>query len=624
MRRIVLSLLVAAGLLGAASPTAARAAQAAGHGTGQGGDGPGAQLPAGDGALADLLGPEFSVLDWPSSLGAGGVGALLDQPLPGREAPGGSPTDLPGTGEFRLSATNRLDFHARDVEVADAFAQLRSLVQRNIVLAPGVAARFTGDLYDLDVDETIDAICRSTGLVARYEGSFIFVEPDEQTSRIFELQYVRGEDLVQLVTPLLSETGKVSATVPPEVGITDNNQQASGDGYAMRDILLVHDFPGVLDAVAEVVEVLDVRPKQVLIEATIMSAALTDDFSAGIDFTILKGVNWEDIGATSTDGTSVDIGGYTPEQLADGAGTSNSNLTDLLPSGGLNIGYLNHGVGIFIKALQQLTDTTILANPRVVALNKQRGEVLLGRRDGYLTSIVTQTSTTQRVEFLETGTRLVFRPFVGEDGFVRLEIHPEDSDGGVNAEGLPFKDTAEVTTNVLVRSGQTIVIGGLFRERVQSIEKKVPWLGDIWMVGNLFRSTQEIAGREEIIVMLTPHVLDPGEDTEGLAGTAGGLVRTGALAGTYTYTARSLADAGDLGGSLMFLEASRGLDPFRAELPGLKLDAVDRLVPAFADRAVDARIMDQVFRWPGQGPRPVGDGEPPADGETTIRWGSDR
>jgi type II secretory pathway component GspD/PulD (secretin) len=305
--------------------------------------------------------------------------------------------------------------------------------------------------------------------------------------------------------------------------------------------LLVFDYPSVLDRVDEVVGVLDVRPQQVLIEATIMSASLTDNFSAGIDFSVLQGVNFEDIGATSTDGTSYDVGEYTSESLREGAGTADSNLLDILPSGGLNIGYLNHGVAIFVKALQQLTDTTILANPRVVALNKQRGEVLLGRRDGYLTSIVTETSTTQRVEFLETGTRLVFRPFIGEDEFIRLEIHPEDSDGGVSAEGLPFKDTAEVTTNVLVRSGQTIVIGGLFRERTQEIEKKIPWLSEIPFVGNIFRSTQELSGREEIIVMLTPHIIDPGGDNGPLAsgGVAGGLVASGALAAAYVYTARA-------------------------------------------------------------------------------------
>jgi len=610
MRRLLLTLSVIVLMALAAAPTAAQSRNPAS---------PAPRSPAPPAGAAEardavdplaLLGPGLSFLDWPLGLTDGSrVPELLSEPLPGRAAPGSLPSDAPGTGEFRLSATNRLDFHARDIEVADAFAQLRTLVQRNIVLAPGLSARFTGDLYDLDVDEAIEAVCRSTGLVARYEGSFIYVEPDEQTSRIFELLYVRGDDIVALVAPLLSATGKATATVPARVGLEEGSE-SDGDDYSFRDMLLVHDYPANIEAVAEVVAAIDVRPKQVLIEATILSAALTDDFAAGIDFTMLEGVNFEDVGATSDNGTSVDLGGFTSEQLRNGAGAVDSNVVDLLPTGGLNVGYLNHGVGVFIRALQQLTDTTILANPRVVALNKKRGEVLLGRRDGYLTSIVTQTSTTQRVEFLETGTRLVFRPFIGEDGYVRLEIHPEDSDGGVNADGLPFKDTAEVTTNVLVRSGQTIVIGGLFRERVQSIEKRIPWLADLWLVGNLFRSTQDTATREEIIVMLTPHVIDSGLEPVEAAATAGGLVRASALAGAYTYTARSLTRAGDLGGALLFLDASRRLDPLRAELPSLERSVVAQLVPDFAAGVIDERLLDELVRQPVAGAAPAAGGAP--------------
>ncbi len=547
----------------------------------------------------DLFDDAFSMLDLPASLLDAGLAELIGQPLPGRTAARDAERAGPGTGEFRLNAANRLDFHARDIEVVEAFAQLRTLVQRNIVLAPGIVARFTGDLYDLDVEETIDAVCRSTGLVARYEGRFVYVEPDEQTSRIFELEYVRGDDLVKLIQPLLSETGSATSTLPPTTGIAPSQEEAGGDGYAFRDVLLVHDYPANLDAVAEVVDVLDVRPKQVLIEATILSAQLTDEFAAGIDFNLLQGVNFEDVGATSPDGTSVEYAGFSPEQLRDGAGAADSNLIDILPSTGLNVGFLNHGVGFFLKALQQLTDTTILANPRVIALNKQRGEVLLGRRDGFLTSIVTQTSTTQRVEYLETGTRLVFRAYIGEDDFVRLEIHPEDSDGGVTADGLPFKETAEVTTNVLLRSGQTVVLGGLFRERVQTVHKKIPVLGDIPLAGPLFTSQNDVAGREEIIVLLTPTILDAADELLDPASAVAGLVPRESLAGAYVYTARSLLDEGDLAGALLFLEAGRTLDPLRREVGGLQREVFGAIVPDFARRAVDDLILEDVLAQPG-------------------------
>ena len=132
--------------------------------------------------------------------------------------------------------------------------------------------------------------------------------------------------------------------------------------------------------------------------------------------------------------------------------------------GGLKVGFVSDNVSVFLSALEQTTDTTIMANPKVLALNRQQGEVFVGNEDGYITTVTTETTTSQSVESLKTGTRLIFRPYIAEDGYVRMEIHPEDSTGGLTSSNLPFKITTEVTSNVMVRDGHTIVIGGLFRE----------------------------------------------------------------------------------------------------------------------------------------------------------------
>src|SRR4029434_5761145 len=129
-----------------------------------------------------------------------------------------------------------------------------------------------------------------------------------------------------------------------------------------------------------------------------------------------------------------------------------TSFTDPI-KGGLKVGYLTNSVSIFVAALEQVTDTTILANPKVLALNKQQGEVFVGNEDGYYTTLTTETTTSQSVESLKTGTRLIFRPFIGSDGFIRMEVHPEDSDGSVKANGLPSKSTTEVTSNVLGKDG---------------------------------------------------------------------------------------------------------------------------------------------------------------------------
>src|SRR5208283_3799854 len=101
------------------------------------------------------------------------------------------------------------------------------------------------------------------------------------------------------------------------------------------------------------------------------------------------------------------------------------------------------------------------ASPRLLVVNKQRAELQVGDCLGYYTSTQTQTSTVQTANFMETGTQLRLRPFVGSDGIIRMEIHPENSTGALNAAGIPQTTGAHVTTNVMIPDGRTVVIGGL-------------------------------------------------------------------------------------------------------------------------------------------------------------------
>jgi hypothetical protein len=102
---------------------------------------------------------------------------------------------------------------------------------------------------------------------------------------------------------------------------------------------------------------------------------------------------------------------------------------------------------------------------------------------------------------------LIFRPFIANDGFIRLEVHPEDSDGSVKANGLPSKSTTEVTSNVMIKDGHTIVIGGLFRESTISAKSQVPFFGNLPGVGMLFKNQKDTTRRDEVIILLTPHIV---------------------------------------------------------------------------------------------------------------------
>src|SRR5205807_6740071 len=138
---------------------------------------------------------------------------------------------------------------------------------------------------------------------------------------------------------------------------------------------------------------------------------------------------------------------------------------------------------VFLSALEETTHTVVMANPKVLVLNKQKGEVKVARLDPLRGKTTTSETgiTQQEVDFLETGTLLIFRPYIGDDGFVRMEVHPEDSTPlpSRSSDLPPTKLTTETTTNIMVKDGHTVVIGGLFRETAQATRQQVPLLGNI-------------------------------------------------------------------------------------------------------------------------------------------------
>jgi type II secretory pathway component GspD/PulD (secretin) len=183
---------------------------------------------------------------------------------------------------------------------------------------------------------------------------------------------------------------------------------------------------------------------------------------------------------------------------------------------GLTVGITIDNLVAHIRALEGITDVTIMANPKILALNKQAGKLIIGRQDGYrsLTNLSDGGNQTQQVEFLESGTVLEFRPFIGRDGLIRMEIRPEQSTG-VITDGLPKKTTTEVITNVMVKDGQTIVLGGLFQEETNLTRNQTPLLGEIPILGELFKQVGDKSKRTELVVLITPHIIHDPEDANG-------------------------------------------------------------------------------------------------------------
>jgi type IV pilus assembly protein PilQ len=415
------------------------------------------------------------------------------------------------------------EFHMRDAELRGVLELLSRQHQINIIATKDVSGKVAAvDLYDVSFEEALAAVVRATGFAYYKEGETIYVCTAKELAdmqkallelevRTFRLSYVSANDAKTLITPLLSSDGNAVVSPAAAVGIATSKSDAGGNSYAADDVLVVKDYEENLDKIEQVIKEIDVRPDQVLIEATILRVTLDENNALGIDFNVLSGVDFSDLDST-TDGLQNVVTG---DEISTGGiegnkATFRTDFNAAVDPGGMTIGFVSNKIAFFIRALESVTDTTVLANPKLLVINKQRGEVMVGRRDGYLTTTITETTATQTVEFLETGTRLVVRPFIARDQYVRLELHPEDSSGQVEQVGnsaLPSETTTEVTSNVLVRDGHTIVIGGLFRERTSAGRSQVPVVGNIPYLGTLFRQTGDETLREEVVILITPHII---------------------------------------------------------------------------------------------------------------------
>lgn len=426
-------------------------------------------------------------------------------------------------------------FDAPDLDINTALYLLSLQTKRNIIASKDVKGTITAHLHGVTFTEALEAILTPNGFGYIEKGNFIYVysakeiddirKRDRKTvNRIYRLKYVSAADAQTLIKPMLSTTGQSALTPAATIGIATSATDTGGNAYATDDTLVINDYTDNLNEIEKNLKLLDVRPKQVLIESTILRAILSEDNALGIDFVSLSGIDfgtmtggsltnntYQSFQKGTTDGASPPATPANNLQNANGRVAKSTVGTDFassVPQGGLSIGFLSNNINVFLRALEQSTDLTVVANPKILALNKHRGEVFIGQQFGYLTTTTSQTTTTQTVQFLDTGTRLIFRPFITDDGYVRMEIHPEDSSGGLNSSNLPEKQSTEVTSNLMIKDGRTVVIGGLFREQSTAARGQVPVLGNIPILGAAFRRTADNTSRNETVVLITPHIIN--------------------------------------------------------------------------------------------------------------------
>lgn len=507
------------------------------------------------------------------------------------------PKDQP---KVKVSEHNTVDLHVKDEDLVSVLEMLSISAQKNIIVSKNVSGKVTMNLWGVTFYEALDALLHAQGFAYVERGNFIYVytldelEKIEKTfkkrvAKIVVLNYLNAPDAAEFVKGMLSKEGEIKATPKVEDFTIPSNAPVGSDKWALGARLVITDYEENLKAIESLLIELDTKPDQVLIESTVLQTKLTEDNAFGIDFSFIGSVDFSDFatvigGPRSVAGALINGGtGATGITPADNhAGAANTTVGGTNGPGGFKAGIISNNVAVFLRMLDEVSDTTVLAHPKLLTLNRQPSRVLVGRRVAYLSTTATDTSTTQTVQYLDTGVQLYVRPFVSKTGDIRLEIKPQVSTADIKeikAAGggtvtVPDEVTQEVVTNIMVPDGMTVVIGGLFTETTTYGRSQVPGLGDLPIIGAAFRGTTDSTARDEIIFLVTPTIVADkalvaqGEQAKGVedrlrGGTKEKLIpwsrekRTSQL----NVEAEQKAREGDYNMALWLVNQSLGLNP---------------------------------------------------------------
>jgi len=518
-----------------------------------------------------------------------------------------TPAPLPVGQGVQVGSFGEVDLHVKDLEIAKVLQLLSIQSQRNIIASRNVAGAISADLYSVDFYEALDAVLHTNGFGYQEKGNLIYIYTAAELKqiketqrrlvhRIVRLNYITSGDASTFITPLLSDAGSISISADVAAGFQPSVGDGGANSFAHTDTMIIYDYAEIVDEIMVVINELDVRPSQVLVEATVLVATLTEDNAFGIDLSVLGNFSINQFASPLGVVDALITGTPKATQASSGFQTTVGSTGSANSS--TKIGFINGSVAAFITALDSVSDTTVVANPKLLVLNRQKADLLVGKKDGYISTTQTQTSTTTTVEFLETGIQLTLRPFVSTDGFIRMELKPSISEGGVvefAGQVIPQTVNQELMTNVVVRNGQTVVLGGLFKEKAIITKNQVPVLGDIPILGIGFKGQDDELTREEVIFLITPTIIkdEPLYATGERANENIELARLGAREGllpwsktklitSYLRDAQRFYDQGDSDKALWAINMVLTMDPKMMDAIRLKevLTGVQTYMPA--------------------------------------------
>ncbi|WP_084722163.1 type IV pilus secretin PilQ family protein [Photobacterium aquae] len=410
-----------------------------------------------------------------------------------------------------------ISINFQDVPVRNVLQLIAEYNDFNLVVSDSVTGNLTLRLDDVPWKQVLDIILKSKNLDKREQGSVVMIAPKEELMRSEQEQLEaqrKEEELASLQSEIITlNFAKATELGELLAGAEDGISMLSGRGSLHVDertnSIIINDIPENLANVRDIVAALDIPVDQVQIEARIVTVDEGD-----IDE---LGVRW---GILSTDGTNT-VGGSIENNLAsvgllDRKATVDEFLNVNLAAtsaGASSVAFQVAKMGdvlldLELSALQEEKKAEIISSPRLMTTNKKTAYIEQGTEIPYLEAA---SSGAVSVSFKKAVLSLMVTPQITADGKLVLDlVVTQDKVGDVVKAGTGEAvsiDTQRIGTQVLVDNGETVVLGGIYQHTLNNKIQKIPVLGDIPVLGALFRSTMEKMGKRELLIFVTPKIV---------------------------------------------------------------------------------------------------------------------
>ncbi|MCD6174901.1 MAG: hypothetical protein J7K65_03925 [Planctomycetes bacterium] len=408
----------------------------------------------------------------------------------------------------RMQQEISLDF--KDTLIDDVLMIMAKQADVDIIKSPKVIGTVTATLTDVPLAEALTSILEAHGYAYVTTDNIIRVVPKDDifdvreklVSRVFRITYANVKDVESALRQFISDRGAISS-----------NPGTSN--------IIVTDTESKVKAINSFIEEIDRVTPQILVEAQIYDVTSTDNLDLGVKWQAGTPTDFGQPGTNQTWGNDFGtvgniIGGVTDTAIGS---AFNSGIKKADTSGLLRLGVLNDSIHVdtALFAAQDDVRAKLLANPRVLVLDNEQAEIKIVEEIPY--QELTESSDGGSIgttEFRDVGVELRVTPHLTREGLIHLQLNPKFSTitGSVNIVSggdnipQPVVATRETVTTALIKNGQTVVIGGLKKQDKIQETSKIPLLGDLPLLGALFRFEGESTVNSELVVFITPHVIE--------------------------------------------------------------------------------------------------------------------